>query len=181
MSNIQYEKFLQNLACFNCEYKEDCEDGFEHGHTHCDEKYKEAVHFMNNNKTITERTTYMTSKRELETIQKHEKLNTVYAIDEPDASGANHLYRIEANGLENGEFALIQFQQGARKMPDSIHGIIDTDLLEIVRDRLKGFQSGKFACEYNEVALIYVEAALACLNQRVEERINRNVLGTDNK
>lgn len=33
-------------------------------------------------------------KRKLETIQEHEKLNTVYSIDEPGVGGANHLYRI---------------------------------------------------------------------------------------
>ena len=120
-------------------------------------------------------------KRKLETIQEHEKLNTVYAIDEPGVGGANHLYRIEANNSENGEYCLIQFQQGARKEPDSIHGIIDTDLLEIVRDRLTAFQAGVFACKHNADALEHVELALKALNKRVEDRISRNVLGTEKK
>lgn len=122
------------------------------------------------------------NKRELQTIQKHEKLNTVYAIDKPGAGGANHLYRIEPNDENHADyFALIQFQQGARKEPNSIHGIIDTDLLEIVRDRLRAFQSGDFACDYNEKALEHVEKALEVLNDRVENRISRNVLGANNK
>lgn len=117
--------------------------------------------------------------RKLTTIQKREKLNTVYAIDEPGAGGANHLYKIEANGRD-GEYALIQFQQGTRKDENAIHGIIDTDLLEIVRDRLKSFQNGNFATAYNEKALEHIEIALMYMNQRVEDRIERNVLGTYN-
>lgn len=126
--------------------------------------------------------TFLPHARKLDTIQKHEKLNTVYAVDKPGAGGANHLYRIQVNDSTHGDYyALVQFQQGARNLPDSIHGILDTDLLEIVRDRLTAFQSGDFACSYNEKALKYVEKALEALNDRVEDRINRNVLGTDNK
>ena len=63
---------------------------------------------------------------------------------------------------------------------NAIHGIIDTDLLEIVRDRLKSFQNGNFATAYNEKALEHIEIALMYMNQRVEDRIERNVLGTYN-
>ena len=51
----------------------------------------------------------------------------------------------------------IQFQNGARKIIESTHGVLDVDLLEIVRDRLKGFQSGNFATEYNAKALEYID------------------------
>lgn len=124
----------------------------------------------------------MKNKRELNTIQTQEKLNTVYAIDKPGAGGANHLYKIEANvpDIEDIPYVLIQFQQGARKDSNSIHGLIDSDLLEIVRDRMTSFQAGEFACEYNAEALTHIEAALNALNRRVEDRINRKVLGTYN-
>ncbi len=115
--------------------------------------------------------------RKLETVQEHEKLNTVFAVDNPGAGGANHLYRIEANN-NSDMFALVQFQNGARKDEKSIPGIIDSDLLEIVRDRLKAFQNSEFACKYNEEALHHVEAALKAMNERVENRIGRKVLGT---
>lgn len=125
--------------------------------------------------------------RELNRIQKREKLNKVYAIDEKGNGGANHKYRIVATvKVSEGETAErtlcdIKFQNGARKLHDSEHGVIDTDLLEIVRDRLKGFQSGDFPTEYNAKALEYLELALMYLNRRVEDRIERNVLGTNNK
>lgn len=123
--------------------------------------------------------------RELSTIQKREKLNKVYAVDEPGTGNASHEYRIEPRGCDeygNGYPSQhISFQHGARKAPDSTPGVLDTDLLEIVRDRLRGFQSGEFACRENACALTHIEEALMWLNRRVEERIERGVLGTENK
>lgn len=120
--------------------------------------------------------------RHLDTIQKHQKLNEVFATDSEGPGGANHEYRIfECAENSEDEIVVIQFQKGPRKEPDSIHGVIDGDLLEIVRDRLKSFQNGPFACEYNAEALMHVEAALEALNRRVEDRIARRVLGTNNE
>ena len=58
-------------------------------------------------------------------------------------------------------------QKGPRKEKDSIHGVIDSDLLEIVRDRLKSFQSGPFSSRENACALTHIEEALMWLNRRV--------------
>lgn len=127
--------------------------------------------------------------RKLSTIQKRENLNTVYAVDEKGNGGANHLYQInaitEVNGLSSPCEAItdwtIQFQNGARKDENAIQGVLDSDLLEIVRDRLISFQNGAFATEYNAKALEHIEIALMYMNRRVEDRIERNVLGTYNK
>lgn len=122
--------------------------------------------------------------RELSTIQKRENLNKVFASDEPGNGGANHEYDIYPAQDFNGDtepYIVIQFQNGARKLPDSQHGVLDTDLLEIVRDRLKGFQNGEFATRENAIALTHIEEALLWMNKRVEDRIERNVLGTNQK
>ena len=121
--------------------------------------------------------------RQLSTIQKREKLNDVYVVDEKGNGGANHVYEIYNRPSDNIKHSLckIQFQNGARKEENSTHGVLDTDLLEIVRDRLKGFQSGEFATRENSIALTYIEEALMWMNRRVEDRIERNVLGTMNK
>lgn len=116
--------------------------------------------------------------RVLNTIQKREKLNTVIAVGDKGAGGANHQYVIEVDGPED---LLIKFQEGPRNVEGSTPGVIDTDLLEIVRDRLKCFQEGEFATEYNAQALLHVEEALMWLNRRVEDRIERQVLGTNNQ
>lgn len=118
----------------------------------------------------------------LSTIQKRENLNEVFVIDEKGNGGAYHKYKIELikeNGMRQVE--KIYFQNGARKLPDSIHGILDTDLLEIVRHRLQCFQKGDFATRENAIALTHIEEALLWMNKRVDDRIERNVLGTMNK
>lgn len=123
--------------------------------------------------------------KKLETIQTKEKLNEVFAVDEIGPGGANHEYHIVLNDAYDKDYAsdvvAIQFQKGPRKEENSIHGVLDTDLLEIVRDRLKAFQTGPYSSKYNEKALIGVEIALNALNQRVEDRIARNVLGKNEK
>lgn len=120
--------------------------------------------------------------RELNTIQKVEKLNKVYAVDEPGNGGANHHYVITIGHDEEYDYTShIVFQNGARKDPNSERGVLDTDLLEIVRDRMKGFQSGEFATDDNAKALEHIELALMYLNKRVMDRYERNVLGTNQK
>ena len=123
----------------------------------------------------------------LNTIQKRENLNSVYRIGETGPGGAYHNYRIcaahQPDGDNDENFATeIAFQKGPRKEPKSQHGIIDTDLLEIVRDRLKCFQRGcLYSTKENALALTHIEEALLWLNKRVEDRLERNVLGTYKK
>lgn len=123
--------------------------------------------------------------KELSTIQKREKLNRVFAIDEKGVGNANHEYLIitahdKAICATPKEIKIV-FQKGPRKSDDSINGVIDSDLLEIVRDRLKGFQSGEYSTRENAIALTHIEEALLWLNKRVEDRIERDVLGTYEK
>ena len=116
------------------------------------------------------------------TVQKQEKLNEVYAVDEKGNGGAYHRYEIIAIPVEtDARTQYIQFQNGARKEESSIHGVLDSDLLEIVKHRLECFQEGEFANDYNAKALEHIEIALMYMNRRVEDRIERNVLGKNEK
>ena len=125
----------------------------------------------------------------LNTIQKREKLNDVYPVDGKGPGGAYHRYIICEHGEtcwcdgsnSIGVLADIQFQKGPRKEEDSQHGVIDTDLLEIVRHRLQCFQAGPYSSRENACALTHIEEALMWLNRRVEDRIERNVLGKNLK
>ena len=123
--------------------------------------------------------------KELSTIQKREKLNTVMCVDNEGPGGAHHKYLIQSKERDlNGTplfLGEIQLQCGPRKEGNSIHGVIDTDLLEIVRDRLKSFQAGPFSSRENACALTHIEEALMWMNRRVEDRIERNVLGRNEK
>ena len=117
----------------------------------------------------------------LSTIQKRENLNEVHVMDEKGNGGAYHNYLITPISETFTTPAQIQFQNGARLMAESIHGVLDTDLLEIVRHRLQCFQQGDFATIENAIALTHIEEALLWMNKRVEDRIERNVLGTMDK
>ena len=119
----------------------------------------------------------------LNTIQKRENLNEVFVVDEKGNGGAHHIYEIKWDADNNGYISTyrVEFQNGARKLKDSKHGVLDTDLLEIVRHRLQCFQQGDFATRDNAIALTHIEEALLWMNKRVEDRIGRNVLGTDEK
>lgn len=130
----------------------------------------------------------------LNTIQKRNNLNVIYRTGEEGPGGAYHDYDIYPAGFnplavlgevdpDNVELPLacIEFQRGARKDENARHGVLDTDLLEIVRDRLKAFQNGPYATRENEIALMHVESALLWMNKRTEDRAERNVLGTMNK
>lgn len=127
--------------------------------------------------------------RKLNTIQKREKLNIVSAVDDAGNGGANHKYVIQRDELVDSvalkhevvNLCDIQFQDGARNTEGAIAGVTDQDLLEIVRDRLKCFQSGNFSSNENAQALNHIEEALMWLNRRVEDRIERNVLGQNLK
>ena len=120
----------------------------------------------------------------LSTIQKRNKLNDVYRGEVIGRGGECHeydIYRAE-DDIETGEpLLVIQFQKGARKDPAARHGVLDTDLLEIVRDRLACFQAGEFATRENACALHHIEEALMWMNKRTEDRAERQVLGTYQK
>jgi hypothetical protein len=117
--------------------------------------------------------------RKLTTIQKRENLNTVFAADEKGNGGANHNYIIDFQDGNN--ICNIQFQNGPRLVEDSIHGVIDSDLLEIVLDRMKSFQQGPFSSRENAIVITKLEECLMWMNRRVEDRIERNVLGKNEK
>lgn len=120
--------------------------------------------------------------KELSTIQKREKLNRVFAVDGEGPGGAHHEYLVVSDSyLMEPKEQRITLQKGPRKEEESQHGVIDSDLLEIVRDRLKSFQTGPYSSRENACALTHIEEALMWLNRRVEDRIEREVLGTNRK
>lgn len=121
----------------------------------------------------------------LSTIQKNNNLNVVERVGEPGPGGAYHDYDVyQAYGTWDETrlpLACIEFQKGPRNDAESRHGVLDTDLLEIVRDRLKAFQNGPYATRENACALTHIEEALMWMNKRVEDRAERGVLGTTEK
>lgn len=124
--------------------------------------------------------------QKLSTNQKRNNLNEVFREGENGPGGAYHdysvlMWRSTETGGGSVSSVPIRFQKGPRTDPDARTGVLDGDLLEIVRDRLKAFQEGEFACRENACALTHIEEALMWMNKRAEDRAERNVLGTYEK
>ena len=120
----------------------------------------------------------------LNTIQKRNNLNVVYPFGETGPGGAYHdydIYPADMSEMEAEPLLCVQFQKGPRKDSENRRGVLDVDLLEIVRDRLRAFQAGEFSCRENACALTHIEEALMWLNRRTEDRAERSVLGTVEK
>lgn len=118
-------------------------------------------------------------KGKLATIQKRHNLNEVWRWDETGPSGAWYKYLIQDAETKGG--VVIIFQEGPRNEKGSHPGLQDSDLLEIVRDRLRCFQEGEHSCRENACALTHIEEALMWMNKRAEDRAERGVLGTTNE
>ncbi|MDR1196551.1 MAG: hypothetical protein LBL00_08785 [Endomicrobium sp.] len=69
----------------------------------------------------------------------------------------------------------MKFQNGEIK--EGINGIMDENLLAIVRERLLMFNSGKFVCRENSLAITCIEEALMWLKKRTADREKRGVEG----
>lgn len=117
----------------------------------------------------------------LSLIQKRNRLNDVYRLGGKGPGGAYHDYQIRSSLLSDEVNVTIPFQLGPRSFEESRDGVLEGDLLEIVRDRLACFQAGEFATRENAIALTHIEEALLWLNKRAEDRAERGVLGTYNK
>ncbi len=109
----------------------------------------------------------------------NEALNLT-ALDVPGNGGANHEYRIDLLHPEGGVAKdwLIEFQNGPIKETGFPNGLSNEVMLAVVIDRLRGFQSGQFACRENALALTKLEEAMMWLLKRTRDRMARGVEGT---
>lgn len=86
-----------------------------------------------------------------------------------------------AGGSTFGNGFAISWQNGPlgrgdeRKEPN---GAFVEDVIEAAADRIRYYQSSRFACDYNAKALEHLEAALESLNDRTANREARSVEGT---
>ena len=132
----------------------------------------------------------------MQTITDHKVngLNEALEItaDEPGSGGASHEYeiRLVVNGNNatpdsgycapsvNVVQARLKFQYGPIAKPEDFNGLTNEALLAVLIHRMRGFQSGKFACRENAVALTKLEEALMWLQKRTNDRMKRGVEGT---
>lgn len=95
------------------------------------------------------------------------KYTNVVAKDYKGPGGAHHHYIIhDKKGQVLGS---LDFQDGPIKEA-GVNGVMDENLLAILIDRLKGFQSGVYQCAENAVALSKCSSALVMLKERTKKR-----------
>lgn len=79
--------------------------------------------------------------------------------------------------LEETRKAVILFQNGTE--PEvGVNGVTIESLLAICLHRLKGFNSGAWACRENALAITAIEEAITRLHSRTIARLRRGVEGT---
>lgn len=108
------------------------------------------------------------------------KHTEVQVLDEPGQGNANHKYRVvsaQPDDGEHGTLGEVNFQNGPIKEA-GVNGVMNEDLVAIVIDRMRGFQSGDYACRQNALALTKLEEALMWMRDRTNERDRRGVEGT---
>jgi hypothetical protein len=104
---------------------------------------------------------------------------TVVCLDRPVAPGNGcHKYEIVTEKTKEyiQRWAVINFQNGPIKTSGT-NGCQIEDLVEIIIDRLRYFQNGKFACRENEIALQKLEEGLLWLEKRTADWKARGVEG----
>jgi hypothetical protein len=120
-------------------------------------------------------------------IQRGNNLNDVFVSEQPEEmfNGVHHVFEVRsavspANLAEtkDGVLCRIEFQKGPRREVGSVSGVLEHDLLEIVRDRLQGHQKSDYATREGALALTAIEEALLWLAKRADDRFERGVLGT---
>ena len=110
-------------------------------------------------------------------IQKEDNMNAIHFLDRKGPGGGYHAYDIR-NARTGKILGYIEFQNGPRNDPESVQGVLDTDLLEIVRHRFNAFCNGPMKDDNTYKAMLCVEGALGFLARRTEDRKKRGVLGT---
>lgn len=101
---------------------------------------------------------------------------SITAHGEPSNGGAYHDYVI-SNSATHDTLAVIHFQEGGIKQV-GVNGVSEAALLEIVADRLRGFQAGPYGDRNNSIAITKIEEALHRIHDRTRERQRRQVEGT---
>jgi hypothetical protein len=101
---------------------------------------------------------------------------TITVMDDKGHGGANHAYDITGGAAAPTH---LRFQNGPINADgNGVNGITHEVLLAVLADRLRGFQSGPYACKANACALTHIEEAQHWLQSRTIERMHRGVEGT---
>lgn len=89
----------------------------------------------------------------------------------------NAPHHFAVTDVDGKVLAKIDFQEGPIK-ECGVNGVCNEDLLNMVLERLEGFQNSEFKCRENALAITKIEEALLWLRKRTMAREQRGVEGT---
>lgn len=101
----------------------------------------------------------------------------VVAVDGAGPGGASHEYLLTHGDEVQEQNTVLKFQNGPIKEV-GVNGLTDEALLAVLIDRLQGFQSGRYSCRENALALTKFEEGMHWLQHRTRQREARGVEGT---
>jgi hypothetical protein len=104
------------------------------------------------------------------------KYTDVFTDEYVGPGNAHHHYEIRRK-----EDAVVLMRLGFQDGPigeAGVNGVMDENLIAMVIDRLRGFQTGPYSSRYNAIALTKLEESLMWLQQRTRDREARGVEGT---
>lgn len=104
------------------------------------------------------------------------KYTRVFCEDESEQK-FNAPHHFIVTDLEGKELTKVDFQEGAIK-ESGVNGCCNEDLINMVIERLEGFQNSEFKCRENALAITKLEEALLWLRKRTMAREQRGVEGT---
>jgi hypothetical protein len=103
----------------------------------------------------------------------------ITVCDDPGKGGMNSVYELTLHADNPGRAVVktlrVEFQNGP--IIDGGNGWTNEAAIEMIIDRLRGAQTGPFACRENAIALTKLEEAMLWLGARSRERIGRGVEG----
>lgn len=127
---------------------------------------------------------YMRTLHDHETNEANRQIQITADEQDPDNGNASHVYEITRTETEPNTpwkqvlLCELPFQHGPIG-ESGVNGITNEVLLAIVADRLRCFQTSKYACRENALALTKIEEAASWLESRTKNRTRRNVEGTN--
>lgn len=107
----------------------------------------------------------------LEAINQSSRFNSRHYVDKNNnPAGGNSFGTGFSIGWQHGSMG-----RGDARQPQT--GAMVEDVIEAVIDRLRFYQSGKYACDENAEQIEHLQAALDAGNARTKERESRGVEG----
>lgn len=142
----------------------------------------DILNILNNTKRNNTMNNNESNQKEMQFIYGENKgCTAIYAIDEPSPNNNSYhefIINYEPDSKTTELLGRIKLQNG--NFAEFGHnGIFTEHLLVIARDCLQRFNTSKYACQENSIAINSINNALMWLNKRKTERVKRGVYGTE--